>query len=216
MESRPKAPHVHRNVFSPTEKYVVANDLGPDEVNAYSFKSNNSKPLDTSATIRLKMKPGSGPRHLAFHPSMPLVYVLEELTGTVSVHNFTKHNVSLVQTIDSDTTSALPDKGSADIHFSADGKFLYASNRGKANYITIYSVDALTGKLKMLGTQSVLGIQPRSFTTDNTGKYVLVANQGSNNVVIFKRDAVTGLLSATGSELSIPKPVCVKVMASTN
>ncbi len=216
VESRQKEPHVHMTVFSPKEEYVVANDLGTDEVNAYAFKSNNSIPLDSSATIRLKMKAGSGPRHLAFHPSKPLVYVLEELTGTVSVHNFSRQNVSLLQIIDSDTTSILPDKGSADIHFSEDGKFLYTSNRGTANYITIYSVDALTGKLKMLGTQSVLGLQPRSFTIDTTGNYVLVANQASNNVVVFKRDTVTGLLSATGKELSIPKPVCVKVMASSN
>jgi 6-phosphogluconolactonase len=212
VESRQKAPHVHMTVFSPKEEYVVANDLGTDEVNAYAFKSSKPLPLDTAATIRLKMKPGAGPRHLAFHPSKPLVYVLEELTGTVSVHHFSKNNVSLVQTIDSDTTSALPDKGSADIHISDDGKFLYTSNRGKANYISIYAIDADSGKLKMIGTQPVSGIQPRNFTLDKTGNYILVANQGTDNVVIFKRDKGTGLLSATGNQLSIPKPVCIKMM----
>ena len=158
------------------------------------------------------MVPGAGPRHLAFHPSKGLVYVLEELSGTVSVHHFSKNDVSLVQVIAADTTSPLPDKGSADIHMSADGKYLYASNRGKANYITIFSVDDKTGKLTKVGAQSVLGIQPRNFTIDNTGNYVLVANQGSDNVVLFKRNAATGLLSPTGKELSIPKPVCVKMM----
>jgi 6-phosphogluconolactonase len=138
--------------------------------------------------------------------------VLEELTGTVSVHHFSKNNVSLVQIIDSDTTSALPDKGSADIHISDDGKFLYTSNRGKANYISIYAIDADSSKLKMVGTQPVSGIQPRNFTLDKTGNYVLVANQGTDNVVIFKRDKSTGLLSATGNQLSIPKPVCIKMM----
>jgi 6-phosphogluconolactonase len=211
IESRQKAPHVHMTIFSPEERYLVANDLGTDEVNAYPFKANRSQPLDTSAAIRLKMAAGAGPRHLAFNSSKQLVYVLEELVGKVSVHHFSKHNVSLVQTIDSDTTSALPDKGSADIHMSEDGKFLYTSNRGKANYISIYSIDS-DGRLTMIGTQPVLGAQPRNFTIDNTGNYLLAANQGTDNVVIFKRDPTTGLLSATDNQLNIPKPVCVKMM----
>lgn len=213
VESRQKAPHVHMTIFSPEEKYVVVNDLGTDEVSAYSFKRKKDQPLDTTADIRLKMAAGAGPRHLEFNTSHKLVYVLEELSGKISVHHFTKNNVSLVQTIDADTTSSLPDKGSADIHMSPDGKFLYASNRGKANYISIYSIDPALGELKMIGTQSVLGLQPRNFVIDKTGNYLIVANQGSDNVVIFKRDTNTGLLSTRGNELSIPKPVCVKVMA---
>jgi 6-phosphogluconolactonase len=212
IESRQAAPHMHMAVFSPKEQYLVANDLGTDEVNGYKFKSSkNGIPLDTPASIRLKMKAGSGPRHLAFHPNKPLVYVLEELSGTISVHYFTKNNVSLIQEIAADTTSPLPDKGSADIHFSPDGKFLYASNRGKANYLAIYSVNS-EGKLWRVGTQPVLGKAPRNFTLDETGNYLLVANMGTDNIVVFKRDASTGLLTATGEQLAIPTPVCVKMM----
>lgn len=213
VESRQEAPHMHMVVYSPREEYLVANDLGIDEVNAYKFKSNSrSMPLDTVPAIRLKMAAGSGPRHLAFHPNMPLVYVLEELSGTVSVHHFSRHNVSLIQTIAADTTSPLPDRGSADIHFSADGRFLYASNRGSAHYITIYSTDAVTGKLRRLATQSVLGEKPRNFTIDESNNYLLVANMGTNNIVVFKRDINTGLLTTTGTQLAIPSPVCLKTM----
>ncbi|MES2649796.1 MAG: lactonase family protein [Bacteroidota bacterium] len=211
LESRQKAPHVHMTIFSPREKYLVANDLGTDEVNAYRFKAKKRKPLDTAAVIKIKLNAGSGPRHLAFHPSKALIYILEELTGNVSVRHFSKKDISKVQIIGSDTTSPLPDKGSADIHISGDGKFLYTSNRGKANYITIYSV-AENGELTSLGTQPVLGIQPRNFTIDETGDFLLVANQGTNNVVIFKRNKTTGLLTEIGKQLSIPKPVCLKMM----
>ena len=212
VESRQKAPHVHMTMFSPSEQFLVANDLGTDEVSGYKFNGNkNGLPLDTPATIRLKMKAGSGPRHLAFHPNKPLVYVLEELTGTISVHYFSKNNVSLVQDIEADTTSPLPDKGSADIHFSPDGNFLYASNRGKANYISIYHVNS-EGKLNRIGTQPVLGEKPRNFTIDETGNYLLVANMGTDNVVIFKRDINSGLLTATGRQLKIPTPVCLKML----
>jgi 6-phosphogluconolactonase len=213
IASRQEKPHVHMTIFSPKEEYLVANDLGTDEVNAYRFSPNEMVPLDSNASIKIKTTPGSGPRHLAFHSSKPLVYVLEELTGTVSVHYFTKNNVSLIQTISADTTSPLPDRGSADIHFSPDGKFLYASNRGSANYVTIYSVGAESGSLTKIASVPVQGEKPRNFTIDESGNYLLVANMGTNNVVVFKRNANTGLLSATGTQLSIPTPVCLKTLS---
>lgn len=212
LANRQAAPHVHMAVFDPNEKYVVVNDLGKDETIAYNYKRKLENPLDTTAAIRLKLTPGSGPRHLTFHPSKPLVYVLEEMAGKVTVHHFSKFNVSLIQAIDSDTTSPMPDKGSADIHISADGKYLYTSNRGKANYLSIYAVDDVSGKLNMIATQPVLGLQPRNFTLDNSGNYLLVANQATDGVIVFKRDKETGLLSDTGNKLKISKPVCLKMM----
>jgi 6-phosphogluconolactonase len=99
---------------------------------------------------------------------------------------------------------------SADIHVSNDGKFLYASTRDSANIITIYKIDQKTGKLSVVGRQSVLGKTPRNFNFDPSGNYLLVANQNSDNVVIFKINHQTGLLTDTGNRIDVGSPVCVK------
>ncbi|RYD70995.1 MAG: hypothetical protein EOP53_24420 [Sphingobacteriales bacterium] len=96
------------------------------------------------------------------------------------------------------------------MHLSADGKFLYASNRGDANNIAIYRVNKTDGKLTIVGFQPVLGKAPRNFSIDPSGKFLLCANQDSNEIVIFKRNKNTGLLTDTGKRIDIPKPVCIK------
>jgi len=100
--------------------------------------------------------------------------------------------------------------GSADIHVSPDGKFLYASNRGEANNLAIYAIDPGTGILKLTGHQSTMGKTPRNFNFDPTGNYLLAANQNSDNIVIFKIDHRTGLLTETGKQIYVPNPVCIK------
>jgi 6-phosphogluconolactonase len=88
---------------------------------------------------------------------------------------------------------------------------LYASNRGDANSITIFSV-AANGKLQWKGYESSMGLTPRNFTIDPTGNYLLVAKQNTNNIVIFKRDLKTGLLRYTGKQIDVPNPVCLQMM----
>ena len=115
------------------------------------------------------------------------------------------------------TISAHPDdfkgqKGSADIHITPNGKFLYASNRGDANSLAIYSIDPVTGKLKLKGFQDVLGKHPRNFVIDPEGKFLLVANRDTDNVVIFSINQQTGMLKETGKQLQIPNPVCLKLL----
>ena len=113
------------------------------------------------------------------------------------------------------TVSTLPlnfkgSAGSADIHISPDGNFLYGSNRGESNTIAIYTINKTTGFLSLLTHQSTLGLAPRKFNYDPSGNYLLVANQNSNEVVVFKRDTKTGLLTDTGNRISVGKPVCLK------
>lgn len=99
---------------------------------------------------------------------------------------------------------------SADIHVSPDGNFLYASNRGETNTIAIFSIDPKSGKLLLIAHQSALGKTPRNFNFDPSGNYLLVANQNSDNIVIFKRDTKTGLLTDTQNRVETGKPVCLK------
>ncbi len=102
--------------------------------------------------------------------------------------------------------------GSADIHVSPDGKFLYASNRGKENNLAIFAINQITGRLSLKGFQSTMGVQPRNFTIDPSGKYLLAANQKTGNIVIFKRDKKTGLLQYRGEQINVPQPVCLKMI----
>ena len=103
--------------------------------------------------------------------------------------------------------------GSADIHISPDGNFLYASNRGEENNIAIFRINKSSGKLTLKGFTPSGGKTPRNFIIEPSGKYLLVANQNTNNIVIYKRDKLSGSLTPTGQEISIPKPVCLQMMS---
>ncbi|MBL0334708.1 MAG: beta-propeller fold lactonase family protein [Chitinophagaceae bacterium] len=96
------------------------------------------------------------------------------------------------------------------MHVSPDGKFLYCSNRGSSNTIAVFSIDAGTGLLTAIGHQSTQGVKPRNFSIDPSGNFLLVANQDSDEIVIFKRDLKSGLLSDTGKRIAVGKPVCIK------
>ncbi|MFM2327499.1 MAG: hypothetical protein RIR31_1701, partial [Bacteroidota bacterium] len=100
--------------------------------------------------------------------------------------------------------------GSADIHVSPNGKFLYCSNRGDANTISIFSIHPTDGKLTLIGHQSTLGKTPRNFNFDPSGNFLLVANQNTDDIVIFKIDKKTGLLTDTGKKVNVGNPVCLK------
>jgi 6-phosphogluconolactonase len=100
--------------------------------------------------------------------------------------------------------------GAADIHVSPDGEFLYASNRGDANELIIFKIDRENGKLEKTAHQSTLGKAPRNFNFDPSGKFLLAANQSSDEIVIFNRDEKSGLLTDTKNRISVGKPVCLK------
>lgn len=205
-KERQEKAHVHCTIFSPDNRYLLVADLGTDEVTIYPFNQLTgvvSKPYVT------KVEPGSGPRHLVFHPNGKYVYLTEEMFGNVAAYKFKKGKLKKLQTISMVQPKFIGQLGAADIHISSDGRFLYSSNRGESDRITIFSINR-KGSLKVQGYQSVLGFTPRNFTIDPTGNYLLVANQNSDAVVVFKRDKVTGLLTDTNERIRIPNPVCLK------
>lgn len=208
-DKRQASPHVHATAFSPDSKYLLVTDLGIDKIMVYDFNGHTSSARLEHEVI---VAPGSGPRHLVFHPKKDFVYLLNELKGTVNVFRYHTKNGSLFlqQDISSVPAGFTGFAGSADIHLSADGKFLYASNRGDANNIAIYKVNQKTGLLTLIGHQPVLGKAPRNFSIDPSGKFLLCANQDTDEIVVFKRNKKSGLLTDTGKRISIPKPVCIK------
>lgn len=202
ITSRQEKPHVHSATVSPDGKSLWVADLGTDEVLVFDISRDGIKEKK-----RIRTAPGAGPRHIVFHASLPVAYVISELNNTVSV--ISTGDYSILQEI-----STLPEgfQGTsfcADVHLSPDGKFLYGSNR-YSDSMVIFSVNGTSGKLSVAGHTPVGGKIPRSFAVSPDGKYVLVANQDTDNVVVFERNPKTGLLRKTGTEIRVSMPVCVK------
>lgn len=199
--------HVHGSFFSPGEKYLYTTDLGIDKVLMYNVNTAATRPLTPFKTAFIESQPGSGPRHLTFHPNGKFAYVIEELSGTVAAYTYSKSGLAPIQRISSHPSRYAGKIASADIHVSPDGNFLYASNRGDANTIAIFSINRKTGMLTTVGYQSTLGKAPRNFVIDPTGNLLLVANQDTDNIVVFKRNKKTGRLSPSGEVINVLRPV---------
>jgi 6-phosphogluconolactonase len=204
---RQEKAHVHSTVFSPDNKFLMVQDLGLDKIVVYKFDATKKEPLTHDSTLDTKVDAGSGPRHLAFHPTRPFAYVIEELSGTVRAFSVSGGKLTAIQSLSSHPPGFNGQKGSADIHVSPDGGFLYASNRGSSNTIAIYKIHDENGTLSTIGFQSTMGVHPRNFMMDPVGRYLLVANRDSNNIVIFKRDMQKGTLYAAGAPVEVPNPV---------
>lgn len=207
ITDRQEKAHVHAVVLSPDDRCLFVPDLGTDKVNVYSVDVSRPQPL--TAVREVTVNAGSGPRHITFHPNGKSAFLIQELDATVTSFDYKDGDLTAKQTLTLLSSEFKGDVGAADIHVSPDGKFLYGSNRGDANEITIFSI-AKNGILKEVGRQSTLGKSPRNFAIDPTGNFLLGANQNSNNVVIFRRDMKTGLLTDTGKRIEIDKPVCLK------
>ncbi len=207
IHPRQESAHVHMVYFSPDKKYVLSTDLGTDSVDIYKYHPDAANDvLQWESSIPVQS--GSGPRHLTFSKDGKKVYVLQELNGAISVFDFANDKLNKIQ----ETTILAKDfKGNftgADIHISPDGKFLYASNRGEANTISIFKI-LKNGQLHPLSVVSSLGKGPRNFVIDPTGKFLLVAHQYSNDIVVFKRDLSSGAIFDTGKRLGLCSPVCL-------
>lgn len=204
---RQKEPHAHSVWFDPSGKGIISVDLGTNELWFSQIDSLNQKIIPSDPST-LKMNPGAGPRHLAFHPNGKWIYVINELDCTLT---FLQKNEKGVYEKGASVSTLPPDYNepntSADIHISSDGKFVYASNRGH-NSIAIFEVDPQNGNLKLQAFQSTHGEGPRNFSLSPDEDFLLVANQYSNNIVSFKRDKTSGLLEYV-SEIKAPNPVCI-------
>lgn len=205
---RQSCPHLHYIYSSPSGEYVYANDLGTDRIYKYNVVTDNGKThLENGTPSYFQLPAGEGPRHTTFHPNGKYAYTIGELSGNVTVFTLSPDgNLDPIQTIAADTLSAA---GSADIHLSPNGKFLYASNRLKGDGIAIFSVDNKSGLLTKVGYQPT-GIHPRNFVITPNGKYLLCACRDDNKIQIFRINANNGLLHDTGKDIKIEQPVCLK------
>ena len=204
-KDRQEMAHLHCVEFSYDRHYLAAVDLGMDQITLYPFDAGKEKPV-TDKPFIINTPPGSGPRHFIFNPSKPLAYLIDELAANITVYRYSEGKIDSIQVISSQPADYKGEKGSAAIHFSADGKFLYGSNRGESNSISIFAVDDRSGRLTSVGFQSTGGEHPRDFTIDPSGKFLLAGNMKSGYVSIFDRDPGTGLLKDSGHKIRIPEP----------
>lgn len=210
-KERQTQPHLHCVTFTPDHQFLLANDLGTDRIHVFPVNREATGSIAGSLLNEIKaydveIEPGSGPRHLCFHPNGKFAYLINELSGKVIAFSYQKGKLGAIQSIEADTVGA---KGSADIHISPDGKFLYASNRLKADGIAIFAINPQEGTLTKAGYQ-LTGIHPRNFILTPNGRYLLVACRDSNSIQVFERDKKTGLLKDTGKTIKMNKPVCLK------
>lgn len=213
VQSRQAAPHAHSVFPFPDGEYVFSADLGIDKVMIYRVDRKNGELIPNEAAPWAEMPPGSGPRHLDFHPDGRWIYVINELNSTVTLLDFNQ-NTGEVSVLESITTLPPGWEGNnscADIHVHPSGKFLYASNRGH-NSIALFRIEK-DGRIKPSGHEPVRGETPRNFCIDPKGKRLFVANQRSGNITIFDIDQRTGMLTFTGKELKIDQPVCIKFLS---
>ena len=209
---RQQQPHLHSVRYSPDGEYLFAADLGMDKI--YRYKSISSvfegqPALLKSDSVVISTPAGTGPRHFDFHPNGLYFYLLGELSGQVIVYNYNSGDLEQKQTIVADSVGA---RGSADIHVSPNGKFLYASNRLKEDGIAIFSIDQDDGTLAKVGYQ-LTAKHPRNFAITPNGKFLLVAGRDDNVVEVYRIDNKTGLLTNTNQDIVIDMPVCIKFVA---
>lgn len=208
--ARQSSPHAHSINLDSTNSRAFVADLGLDKVLIYDFDAESGALTDPVAG---ELAPGSGPRHFAMHPSEEYAYVINELLSTVTAFKYDTAAGSL-ETFQS--LSTLPadfegDNSTSDLQVHPSGKFLYGANRGHDS-IVVYAIDQATGELTYVENESTQGSTPRNFGIDPTGKFLLAENQNSNTIVVFSINQETGELDATGHQLNVPSPVCVKFL----
>lgn len=204
-ENQEKA-HAHYMNLTPDRNYVVACDLGTDKV--YTYKVSEDGKLDLAVTY--KANPGTGPRHLVFHPNGKFAYLVGELTSEIVVlaYNAADGSFKTVQTV-----SSIPDthttfnSGSA-VSVTEDGRFLYSSNRGH-NSIAVYAINEHGDSIERIQLIASEGDTPRDFALDPTEQFVVVGHQSSDKLTLFERNAETGLLSLLQKDVYAPECVCV-------
>lgn len=203
-ENQEKA-HAHYSDLTPDRRLAVC-DLGTDCV--YTYDVSNEGKLSLAA--KFEAAPGTGPRHLVFHPNGKFAYLFGELNSTVVVlaYDVADGSFEAIQTI-----STLPEdytafNGGAAIRISADGRFLYASNRGH-NSLVVYQVSAEGEQLETIQFISTEGDFPRDFNLDPSGRFVVAANQNTDNLSLYRRDGESGLLTLIEKDIYAPEAVCV-------
>lgn len=200
--------HVHETVFAPDSSFLIVNNLGEDRIYTYTYNPEAQLNILKEKGFTT-VKHHSGPRHAVFSKNGEYLYLLQELNADLTVFkvkgNGKLHEIQATSVIND---SVLNSASAAEIALSPDEKFLYATNRGKANDITCFKVNA-NGTLTKQQSYSTNGDSPRNFAISPDGNFIFVGNQNSNNITVFKRNKMTGALIPLRQNYQIGAPVCL-------
>jgi 6-phosphogluconolactonase len=209
---RQKGPHAHAINLDPSDRFAYVPDLGLDKILIYRFDS-KAGTLTAADPAFASVDPGSGPRHIAFHPDGRYAYVINEMTCTLAAftRDASRGSLTPLQTISTLPVGQEVAEGfsTAEVMMHPSGRFLYGSNRGH-DTIAVFSIDPKTGRLTLVQHESTQGRIPRGFGIDPTGTFLIAGNQRSDSVVVFRIDQKSGRLTPTGQTLQIGAPVSVE------
>lgn len=201
--------HIHCCHMTPDNKYMLANDLGNDCI--WRFTVGKGDCFLSDSVIAYQAPRGTGPRHLIFNKKGDRAYLIGELDGTVTVLSYSDGNLQELQRVKASRTQA---KGSADIHLSPDGRYLYASHRLEDDGVSIFAVDKQSGLLTKVGYQQTAA-HPRNFAITPNGRFLLVASRDNNVIEVYRRNKKTGLLTNIHHDIHLGKPVCIQFCKKT-
>lgn len=207
---RQEGPHAHWIGTDASNRFVLVCDLGLDKVLIYRFDSGRGG-LQPHEPAFAAVKPGSGPRHLAFHPNGRFAYVINELSNSITAFRWVESRGALeeLQTVPTLPPDFAGRNTTAEIAVHPSGRFLYGSNRGHDS-LALFSIAGETGQLTPVQHQAAGGRTPRHFALDPTGRWLLVAHQDSDSVTVMRVHPDTGRLEATGQTIGVGRPVCVE------
>lgn len=207
---RQKEPHAHSIVVSPDNKFAFAADLGLDKLLCYRLDAARGKIAPNNPPFA-KTPPGAGPRHLTFDPSGRHVYVINELSNSVTVFDYSADSGSLseLQTISTLPADFTGKSYCADLKITPNGRFLYGTNRGHDS-IAAYRIGD-DGRLTLLAIEPSLGKGPQNLAITPGGELLLCANMPGNSVAVFRIDSSGGLKSV-GAPVSQPSPSCIMLL----
>ena len=213
---RQLSPHVHSAVVAPDGRHVFAQDLGADRIYVYRYDptTHPEAPLTLDPTQPyVELPPGSGPRHLIFGRDGRHAYLTLEMTGEVVMYEYSDDKLVQRQRVSLAAPGFSGKNGAGALHLSPDGRFLYVTNRGTDNQLVTFAVAASNGELTFVSRRSVEGLEPREFAIDPSGRYILIANQHSNHIVVMRRDPIRGDVGETVQVVPIDTPSDLKFEA---
>lgn len=210
IQQRQSEPHAHCSVISPDNKYVYAADLGIDKIMIYKLDAQSGK-MTPNGQPFVRTPPKSGPRHLTFHPNGKMLYVINELANTVTHFDYLADSGMLIER---DTISTVPSdftgtSHTADVKITPNGKFLYGTNRGHDSVASYKIAD--DGSLSLIGIEPSLGKGPQNLAITPDGQWLICANMPGNNLIVFKIDQQTGVISPYGSPTTLTGPSCIMI-----
>jgi 6-phosphogluconolactonase len=210
VENRQGSPHAHQVTLDPNNRFLLVPDLGADKILIYEFDPDSGVLTPNPAQPFLKMSPGAGPRHLAFHPLGEIIYVVNELNSTITSCRYYEEDGTLNRwrVVNTVTDSHVGSKYPAAVRVHPNGNYVYASTRGENSCISVFEVGE-DGEFFRIQVVDDVTNWPRDFNIDPSGQFLLAAGEHSDEIELYRIDKESGKLSHSSSKFSLPSPGCI-------